>query len=227
MKLKNHLESIKTDLLNNRINRKDFSCEIRKIGKNIFIFKEAKTHSELEQVFRLRYKVYCQERKYLNATDYPHGKEVEKNYDSNAIHIVAENQAGEVVGTVRLVKDSNSGLPMEKNFRLPSSANGEHRVEISRLAITNDVRGLKQQIAQGLYKIIYKISKERNTTHWYAMIDKRLCLILDRMGIRFKKIGKPRWYLGSVVVPSLLIRDEMMDDLRKENLELHDYFAGN
>ena len=65
----------------------------------------------LEQSYRLRYQVYCLERKFLRAEDYPNGLEIDE-FDRHAAHIGAIDSHGELAGTARVVRSSEQGLPI-------------------------------------------------------------------------------------------------------------------
>ncbi len=65
----------------------------------------------LEQSYRLRYQVYCLERKFLRAEDYPNGLEIDE-FDRHAAHIGAIDSHGELAGTARVVRASEQGLPI-------------------------------------------------------------------------------------------------------------------
>jgi N-acyl amino acid synthase of PEP-CTERM/exosortase system len=65
----------------------------------------------LEQSYRLRYQVYCLERQFLPAVYYPTGQEIDR-FDRHSLHVGAVSQSGELVGTARAVKPSETGLPV-------------------------------------------------------------------------------------------------------------------
>src|ERR1700730_16115236 len=65
----------------------------------------------LEKSYRLRYHVYCLERTFLRAEDYPQGLETDE-FDRHSIHIGAVDARSELAGTVRIVRPSELGLPL-------------------------------------------------------------------------------------------------------------------
>jgi N-acyl amino acid synthase of PEP-CTERM/exosortase system len=94
----------------------------------------------LRDSYRLRYDVYCLERNFLKAHDYPDCLEKDA-FDPYSLHLGAINLHGELVGTVRLVRPSSAGLPMYHACRLfPDELRRisqiENLAEISRLAIS-------------------------------------------------------------------------------------------
>ena len=59
---------------------------------------------EMDQLLRLRYQVYCQEKQWLPADDYPDGREIDE-FDAYSFHFLALKD-NEVVGTVRDIAPS-------------------------------------------------------------------------------------------------------------------------
>ena len=94
----------------------------------------------LRSSYRLRYDVYCIERNFLQAHDYPDALETDQ-YDPHSLHFGVTNLRDELVGTVRLVRPSAAGLPMYDCCDIfPDVASKldqiENLAEISRLAIS-------------------------------------------------------------------------------------------
>lgn len=97
--------------------------------------------SELTESYALRYQVYCWEAKLLSPSKYPDGLERDR-YDPNSIHIGAFDEAGRMVGTVRLVQSRTLDLPlfehcMPEDVRLPLSSPMKI-AEVSRLAVAKN-----------------------------------------------------------------------------------------
>lgn len=187
-------------------------------------FVKAAGGKTLEDVFKLRYRIYCEERGFEKPEDHPGG--VERDcYDDHSVHFAAINGDSGVVGTARIILDSTDGFPIEKHCtidagRLP--AERSKLAEISRLAVSRDYRRRaedhfiydgegecppdftpnladrrrRHEIVIGLYKCIYVESKRRGLTHWYTAMSRGLYLLLDRMGIPFEPIGPVVDYHG-------------------------------
>jgi N-acyl amino acid synthase of PEP-CTERM/exosortase system len=113
---------------------------------------EAGTHRE-EEVYRVRYQVYCQEFGYEASASFPDGKERD-GFDRRSRHCLVVHKPSELsAGCVRLVQpdpiDPDSLLPFEQNcgdsldrdmlarLNLPRST----VCEISRLAVARTFRG--------------------------------------------------------------------------------------
>lgn len=97
-----------------------------------------KSHvSIMEDIYRLRYEVYCIERNFLDENDYPDGLETDV-YDICSAHFAAYNHQ-HIVGTVRLVQPEADQLyPFEGHCRVFKDFRFRPRrqaAEISRLVL--------------------------------------------------------------------------------------------
>ena len=74
-----------------------------------------KGSSELEDVYRIRYRVYCEEFKYEPIDAFPLGQEVDA-FDDSSIHcLITHKSSGMPAGCVRVVTvDDSTLMPMEK-----------------------------------------------------------------------------------------------------------------
>jgi len=97
----------------------------------------------LESIYRLRYQVYVNEWGFENPQDHPEGLERDP-YDQHSLHFYAyTDTVDNIIGTARLILDSNSTLPIEQHFdihELPVGVPRNKIAEISRLAISKDFR---------------------------------------------------------------------------------------
>jgi N-acyl amino acid synthase of PEP-CTERM/exosortase system len=123
-----------------------FFLDIRAIIlKNIivlFTVNRVIDEKELAEVYKLRYKVYCEEWGFEKPEDYPDGLEKDI-YDNHSLHFAAKDNTGKVIGTVRLILDSIEGFPIEKHSQLNIKTDElprESLAEISRLAISKEHR---------------------------------------------------------------------------------------
>jgi len=181
----------------------------------------------LDGSYRLRYEVYCHEVGFLDARDYPDGRERDA-YDADAIHFGAIRDDDQVVGTVRLVPWSGRGFPMLDHCPVDiPEAQKPHAVEVSRLAVSRMFRrregdglyGMAQdrakldeiprqkgdprrkprpEVVVGLYKAMYHESKRLGITHWYAAMEPLLARLLARFNFVFRPIGPEVDYYGPV-----------------------------
>lgn len=166
----------------------------------MLLFEEAVTPEQKDEVFRIRYRVYCSEKRWLDEADYPDGREKDV-FDAHSVHFLARTEEGRAVGTVRLIMPSQQGFPIERNFDLqdipPHSA-----TEASRLAVLAEQRGSKA--AMGLYRTAYNYAAEHGITCIYAVLEKKLLHTLQRIGYPFEELAEPKLYFGGYTLPARL-----------------------
>ncbi len=80
-------------------------------------------------------------------------------------------------------------------------------------------RHCEHELVRGLYLLIYRDSKQRGLTHWYAVMARGLYAILKRWGIVFEQIGEERDYHG-LRAPFLASIEHVERVLAKRNPEL-------
>src|SRR5689334_23097596 len=111
------------------------------VEKEYFLFKkiDPKDQQAMEQIYRLRFEVYCHECGFIEEKDYPDGRETDE-YDKQSVHFAAINSFGEIIGTVRLILSTPLVLPIKKycpDVRLEPEVS---YAEISRLVISKRLR---------------------------------------------------------------------------------------
>lgn len=122
-----------------------------------FAFACVDGSDEIAECYRLRYEVYCLERGFLPAGDYPNHLESDV-YDTQALHFLARHRHGEPAGTARLVLNGPLGLPMVPHCTLgkdygfladPRGSLGSGYAEISRLAVSKGFRRRREDTVYG------------------------------------------------------------------------------
>ena len=97
----------------------------------------------LQDIFRLRYQVYVNEWAFETADDHPSGLESDQ-YDEHSVHFYARCKSEDkVIGTARVILNSELGFPISKHFDLDTQHEGveSSRIgEISRLAVSKEYR---------------------------------------------------------------------------------------
>ena len=124
------------------------SSRFSKLFVRTFSVEIADTEQLRREAFRLRYRVYCDERRFERSEDFPDQMEFDE-HDDGAVHaIVRHRRTGIVVGTVRLIlrhhANPNNRLPLEKacgglldQDQLSKFDSYEHSVaEVSRFAVS-------------------------------------------------------------------------------------------
>lgn len=112
----------------------------------------------LKDTFRMRHEVYVQEFGFERASDHPNGLETD-NYENESIHFACLNESDSVVGTIRLVMDSDKGFPIEHAVQTTFVGEKPDRSkigEISRLTVSKDLRRRKEDGMYGVESYLMK-----------------------------------------------------------------------
>ena len=114
-----------------------------------FEWVRADTPKLLEEVFRVRYAVYCLEQSFEDPADFPDGLERD-GYDSHSVHsLLIHSPSGRVAGAVRLIlplrENPIGSLPIDKICSDPILTGAERisrasTAEVSRFAVTKGFR---------------------------------------------------------------------------------------
>jgi N-acyl-L-homoserine lactone synthetase len=175
----------------------------------------------LEQSYRLRYQVYCVERKYLNAGDYPDGRETD-DFDKDSVHVGAIDSCGQLAGTARLIKPNPRGFPMFQHCAFfPEMRTLDQpdtvAVEVSRVSISRhcarlrDRRNRKEPFLT-LVKSIMQGAKRAGATHLVGATDAAFHRWLVHNGLPYRVAGPEVDYYGPVApcIMSLHELDEVI-----------------
>jgi len=117
-----------------------------------FRFGQVIDDEVLKDTFRMRYEVYVDEFGFETKADHPNGLETDA-YENESIHFACLNETDSVVGTIRLVRHSDKGFPIEHATKLsiPGLKPPPEKIgEISRLTVTKDLRRRKED---GMYGV--------------------------------------------------------------------------
>jgi len=168
--------------------------------------RRVSTRKELDEVFRLRYRVYCaspveNRPSDFRPEDYPDGKETDK-WDDCAVHFAAFKK-GRAVGCLRLILgDCRFGFLMESDFKLPPDLDRKKGAEASRMIIDPAMR------SHGLFlkyvKVATRWSLENGYIWWCIAISTFLLPSARRDGWLIREIGKPVLYHNVLVQPIIV-----------------------
>jgi N-acyl amino acid synthase of PEP-CTERM/exosortase system len=208
---------------------------LRPFGGHLWTVKRLESEAERRPIQGLRYRVYCEEKKFLPAEDYPDGLERDE-FDPYSVHFGTFSQDDEIVGTVRLVRPGPLGFPLMGHCTIDPEARvyveGLASVaEISRLAVNPNFRrrrtdteyGIelegdraearfnrmyRQSVVVSLYRAIYQHCRRNDITHLLAAMEMGLRRLLQQFHFPFTVIGPEVDYFGPVV-PFVLDLDEL------------------
>lgn len=167
----------------------------------------------LEQSYRLRYQVYCVERQFLRANDYPDQRERDQ-FDQDSVHVGAVDGHG-LAATARVVKPNRAGLPLFRYCSLfPSERTLEQAsntvVEVSRVSISRSyarhyaaVPSSERRLRNAepfltLLKAVIEGARHVGATHLIGATDAALHRRLVRFGFPYRVVGPTIDYYGPV-----------------------------
>ena len=187
----------------------------------------------MEDVFRFRYQIYCNEKQFLSRIDYPHGMEFDE-YDDQAVHFIVYGDDQAPLGYMRTIDDSRGGrfplfdhgLTVHPDFIVPPTGRA---VETSRMMVRSDYRHAFRSATDGfstrhtlkdpparnasdliqlkLLRLAYRHALESDVRWFFAAIERPMARKLNMMGFPFKAIGPVGDYFGAVLPYALDLRE--------------------
>jgi len=158
----------------------------------------------LKDTFRLRHEVYVEEFGFEKKGDHPNGLETD-DYEEESIHFACLNENDSVVGTIRLVLNSNKGFPIEHAVKTSFVGKKPDRSkigEISRLTVSRDLRRRKED---GMYGVeSYLKEKEGGVLPDDGSIPEEMqgrknpIIVLGLYQVMYhesKRLGITHWYM--------------------------------
>lgn len=205
---------------------------------------QGRDNALMQQIFELRFQVYCEERGFLPSANYPDRREIDE-CDADSAHFCAFNLRDELVGYVRLVPaDLRQSFPFQSHCSEvldgAALAPPAQAVEVSRLMVrqdyrrrrgdllagvtagpdtalvAQDMRDRSPQILLSLYRQVYAYSLAHGIDYWYAAMERPLARALIQMNFAFRQIGPASDYYG-VVAPYLGNLHELVAHLDKRD----------
>jgi len=153
----------------------------------------------INEVYRLRYKVYCDEWGFEKPEDHPGGLEID-DYDRHSLHMGAFcRDSGRLIGTIRLILNSELGFPIEKHCTFTtdlSSLNRDTIAEISRLAVSKEFR--KRAVDGLIYndghmapeqRAVTRDVEEKRKHEFHIIMGLYLCMYLES-----RHMGLTHWF---------------------------------
>jgi N-acyl amino acid synthase of PEP-CTERM/exosortase system len=152
----------------------------------------------INDVYRLRYKVYCDEWGFEKPEDHPGGLEFDQ-YDAQSVHIGALlKETGLLIGTIRIILHSNLGFPIEKHCHFDKDLSWLDKArigEISRLAVSKDYR--RRAVDKLLYndgqgfdeRYISRDQDERRKNEFLIIMGLYICMYKESLAL-----GLTHWY---------------------------------
>jgi N-acyl amino acid synthase of PEP-CTERM/exosortase system len=204
----------------------------------------------MEDVFRLRYQVYCEEKMFLPRAAYPNGLEIDE-FDDQSTHIVVYGDDPLPKGYLRVVTARNQaslplfahGMAVDPEFPLPFAGGA---VEISRMMVRSDYRKQSRAVYDGfppskllidpparnasdliqlkLIRLAYRHAIALNLRWFLSAIEPAQGRKLSMMGFPIRPVGPVGDYFGNVRPHAVDLR-EMESKLRENCPEVWAFFS--
>ncbi|MBN1599466.1 MAG: GNAT family N-acetyltransferase [Bacteroidales bacterium] len=163
--------------------------------QNELYFKIADTDFELQSCYRLRFHVYCKEKRWLSPGKFPDELEIDE-YDDKAVHVIAMDENFKIVGMMRILKESDyKKLPFLDHPGLKgTSFHAPNMAELSRF-IVNATQN-RYYVLKGLIRAVYQTSRKIGVDNWIFVSEPSLVRFLERFKFYFDPICPPAKYYG-------------------------------
>jgi len=209
----------------------DRSTDAIAVAHQYFEVESIDDPESLDEVFRLRYQVYCVERGFEPGCN---GQETDR-FDSISRHVLLRHRStGIAVGTVRLVIPRLGGpaakLPLEQVIDPPRlRALPRSRIaEVSRFALSKELRAGSARSGSlarlALIRGIVQLSACMRVTHWCALMEPKLLRLLSTSGIHFMPMARLVEHHG-LRQPSVVELAEMLERVYREKPEVWDFIT--
>jgi N-acyl amino acid synthase of PEP-CTERM/exosortase system len=210
-----------------------------------FDMVSADTDELKQEVYKLRYQVYCLEKGFEDLESHPNGLEYDE-YDQHSCHYLIRHRTSECyMATTRLILPNNEPFPMEAhsqidNIELVKTINRANLAELSRfcvskqfrrraneqdLIITNDLddsrystrgKNSSASITLALFACAIKMSSEHNIHYWYALIEPALKRVVAPLGINVVQMGELVDHHGMRLPCALKVEDLLREAATKD-----------
>ncbi|HET6182750.1 MAG TPA: GNAT family N-acyltransferase [Acetobacteraceae bacterium] len=210
------------------MNADHLAAAIAEVRKD-FAVESAQSAADRDDVFRLRYQIYCVERNFEPGRD---GREMDE-FDEIARHaIIRRRSDGTAVGTVRVIPPAchipGRRFPLEQAGRFPQLQNLPlaRTAEISRFALSRAVtEGDRPAVLRlCLIRAVFMLSGELGLTHWCALMDPALLRLLRFSSIHFHPMGALVEYHG-LRQPSWGDIAEVLERVHRERPVIWDFIS--
>jgi len=167
--------------------------------------------------YKIRYHVYCLERRFEDPARFPQGEEQDPWDVHAAPFIVRERASGRWVAAMRLVLPNAAQFPVETLECLTPEATHQLRrrelAEVSRICVIHSpapyeinqhldrnfgavARNGEPEILLGLLRTLFVYGLERGIEHSYLLVTDALARLLRRIGVVLHPAGTPTDHRG-------------------------------
>jgi N-acyl amino acid synthase of PEP-CTERM/exosortase system len=171
-----------------------------------------------QEVYKLRYQVYCLEKYFEKPEEHADGLEYDEYDEYSSHYLIRHRETDCYMATTRLILPNGKIFPMEANSKIEkkeliNNINRANLAELSRfcvskqfrrraneqnLIVTNDVdnsrlsaieKNNSASITLSLFACAIQMSSEHNIRYWCALIEPALKRVVESYGIYVTQIG--------------------------------------
>ncbi len=184
------------------------------------------TTSQLKaEVYKIRYRVYCQDLRLKDPDEFPDQMEMDQ-YDQHSTHLILKYQE-QYIGCVRIIHSQpNNLLPFEKLCHSDNISNLKENgsiAEISRLAVTDKFRNGNSSKYENfplaplnLYLGVLVVAHTTGLEKLCTIMESRLHRQLQYIGFCFHQIGNTVFYANKQRAPFYIRTEEAFQNLKSE-----------
>ncbi len=186
--------------------------------------------------YRLRYQVYCLEKKFEPAEVFNDQQEIDE-YDERSVHFIIQNkQSGAWVATARLVIGKPEDLPISRltDYSLEGrETDGKVFAELSRLSILKSFRRgsdktqervSEPEVLLGLIRAVKEYSEQNDIDYWLFLCRRSIMRVVGNMGMHMDIIGDPCEHRG-IRYPYLATIATAFDGIAERSPMVHQMFS--
>ena len=172
--------------------------------------------------FRLRYEVYCREKRWLEPKEYSDMLEKDEHDQKSETFLAYDSDSGQAIGTARLIiNDGVSPLHIVKHPSLNNDFNTANSVEISRMAILESAR--QGNVFIGLIRMLFRHILEHcgDSDYIYFSVEERFLKKVNQLGFEFIPFAPTALWYCDQLVPARQVISEMNDNVKRNNPEFN------
>ena len=216
--------------------------------------KIPKTDARSNDIYKLRYKVYCDEWGFEKPEDHPGGVEIDEFDEFSSHFAVIRTDNHEMIGTTRIIFCSEHGFPLESHSTIESGAlegiRRDNIGEVSRLAVSKDYRKrfidkvmfefkeydeeYEKQISAERRKVDQEIVLNLYSCIYKECVDKNLthliAVMADGLYLILKRIGIIFTRIGPSVdyhgprTPYICCIEESIQNIKRRRPDIYERF---
>lgn len=223
-----------------------YQSPIQKLFNDTFSVIPVMRPQDLDNVYKLRYEVYCLERGFEDSSQFLHKQEVDI-YDARSIYtLLQHNESGEFLGTARIILPDRNHIDDVSYDHFPAQNLSNHSMvydedifpnnrtaEVSRICYSQKkvselgINAMEQKlILPGLLSGVYMLCDLYQVDTLMALLEKRLIDRCHQIGFSPGAVGDSIEHKGIRHLVSY-DRSQCADFVREKNIELWKIITSN